>query len=833
MRSPQGSAAPSATPTPATRLRSAALHAAVLGGAAAVATEVVFTQRLSVLFGVTAPAVATVVAVYLLGMALGSILGGRYADRLAGRAGWLYAGAEGFSFLWALLFLPLAGFLENATAGVPTGWTVPAAALGTAVLVGPAAMASGATFPALARLVGDEGEVRRLVAANAAGAALGSVLAGFVLPPWLGLSGTLWGAGAVAAVAGSLVWWTSRGVQAPSTWKALPPPVDPLPVRQTTAIYALLGASGMVAEIGWTRLLEQTGPNPGALTFPLVLAAYLVGLAGGGLVLEPRLRRLGERPALATCALLSGLSAVLGVAVLPLIPPESLMGHAVGLAPGNVLVFELTGLQVSIDRLALYLLAAAVPGLASGAGLPIAASAITRAGMGLGRSVGSAWAAGTTAAVAASLWLGFLPSFGPGTVRILAGVGVVALVVAAWASRDRRLALVPVLGAGALLVPPWAGLQLQPQEELVAFVESAAGPSAVTLERGRAGPPGGVGGLPGPDGAGAPRHEPGPDGAGAPRHEPGPDGAGAPRQGPGPAIHWVYTHGERVGGFALDFAIPLVLHPDPAKVLLIAFGTGVNVPRVLADPAVKELVIVDIDQVLPSLAAHSPMVGPGLIDGTRGRFVNDDGRHLLRAGVADWDVVYSDVATYAQYVELGTVEFFALVRARLAPGGLFALKVHTDTLTLEGQERFFATFLEVFPDAVLFDAHGPMPILVGFTGAVDPRAFATRAAGARATYGDDVARHVAEMAALDGEGVRGLAKGRVSTDDRRMPLRVALVGPYGPGTYAESGQDAFFAAVDARGRTAAAVLFGHPGGVPRTSVRPTNPPVPPPRAGWW
>lgn len=773
-------------------VRSAALTAAVLGGAAAVAAEVVFTRRLSVLFGVTAPAVATVVAVYLLGMAIGSVFGGRQADRLGERAGWLYAGAEAFAFVWALAFGPLANLLEGATAGVPAGWTVPAAALGTALLVGPAAIASGATFPALARLVGQEGDVRRLVAANAGGAAIGSLLAGFVLPGWAGLSATLWGAGAVAALAGGLVLAVSRG-HAPPAWTPLPTPVDPLSARQTTAVYALLGASGMVAEIGWTRLLEQTGPNPGALTFPLVLAAYLVGLAGGGLLLEPRLRRLGERRALAICAGLSGLAAVVGVGVLPLIPPESLMGHAVGLGPGNVLVFSLTGLQVSIDRAGIYLLAAMVPGLASGAGLPIAASAITRLGAGLGRSVGSAWAAGTTAAVIASLWLGFLPSFGPGTVHALAGTGVVALAVGAWAWRDRRLFVVPALGSAALLVPSWAGLQVQPSEKLIAFVESAAGPSAVTLEPGRAAP----GGQRGPD------------------------------------IHWIYTHGERVGGFALDFAIPLVLHPAPKKTLLIAFGTGVNVPRVLADPAVEELVVVDIDQVLPTLAEHSPLVGGGLFDGARSRFVNDDGRHLLRASAADWDVVYSDVATYAQYVELGTVEFFSLVRSRLAPGGIFALKVHTDTLTLEGQQRFLATFLAAFPDAALFDAHGPMPILVGFTGPIDPGAFAERIARARATYGPDVGRHVEEMATLDAEGVRALAGGRVSTDDRRMPMRTALVGPYGPGTYALSGQDAWFAAADGTAKTAANVLFGRPGGVPKTSVRPRNPPVPPVRAGWW
>ena len=48
-----------------------AVVAALLGGAGAVGAEVVFTRRLALLFGVTAPAAATVVAVYMGGMAVG------------------------------------------------------------------------------------------------------------------------------------------------------------------------------------------------------------------------------------------------------------------------------------------------------------------------------------------------------------------------------------------------------------------------------------------------------------------------------------------------------------------------------------------------------------------------------------------------------------------------------------------------------------------------------------------------------------------------------------------------------------------------------------------
>ena len=765
--------------------RAAALTAAFLGGGGAVAAEVVFTRRMAMLFGVTAPAVATVVAVYLAGMALGSVFGGRLADRLGARAPWLYLGAEAVALVWAVAFLPLAAAFDVVSLQVPLAWTVPAAFAGTVLLVGPAALASGATFPALARVVGSEADVRRLVAANTLGAASGSVAAGFWLPHVLGFQGTLWLAGGVALLAGVGMVAVTRG-RAVVQPRRLPAAVDAVDARTATVIYGTLGATAMVAEIGWTRLLEQTGPNPGALTFPLVLACYLVGYGVGGLWVEPRLRRTGETRGLVACAAASGVACVLGVGVLPWVPPEMLMGHAVGWGPFNEVIFAWTGLQVSYDRLLIYALATAIPGVASGAGFPLVASAITRATGGLGAGVGSSWAAGTAAAVCASLWMGFMPGTGPGTVHLVVIAGVASLSVAAWASRRRALWVLPVVGATALAVPPEAGLQIQPGEELLHFVETAAGPSAVTA-------------LPPPS-----------------------------------DVRNIYTHGERVSGFALDLEVPLLLHPRPERVLLIAFGTGVNVRGMLADPAVAALTCVDIDPALPGLAAHIPDAGPMFAD-ERATFVHADGRHFLRLTEPEWDIIYDDVATYAQYIELGTVEFFELARSRLAPGGMFVAKVHSDTLTPEGQARFLHTFLAVFPRALLFDAHGAMPVLVGTVdGSLDHGAFVERASAAREVYGTDARRRIEGMPVLDAAGIARLAHGPVSTDDRPMAMRVALVGPYStPESYTRSGQTPYFAAVDTHGDIALRVAFGVDQDVPRTEIsRPHEPPVPPPRRGW-
>jgi spermidine synthase len=697
------------------------LLAAFLGGLGAVAAEVVFTRKLALLFGVTAPAAGTVVAVTMAGMALGSAFGGRLADRMGAKAGRVYVGGELLVGVWALVWPWLFVLADDWTVSVPQEWSLVACALATLVLVGPWAIAGGATFPALSRLVGREGEVRRLYAVNALGAAVGAVMAGLWLPDWLGLDATLRLAGVCSAAAGlSLIARAAGRIEVAEL-------APQLTLRQAAAAYGVIGGLGMGAEIGFTRLLQQTGPNPGGLAFALALATYLVGLCIGGLALQPRLEKLGERGALGFAALFGAASLGLVLAVLPVIPPEMLVGHAVGPSPGNVLIFEVTGLQIGADRLAIYLFGVLGPGIAAGGGFPIAAAAVAREQrkrvQSLGAGVGLAGATGITAAVLVSLWMGFLPALG--TIRTLVLMVAGAFVCSAVLTRRKTVGALALASLGLLAVPPWAGLQIPADETVEVFLETAAGPSAVAH---------------------------------------------------GPRESSVYTHGERVAGMRLDLTIPMVLHPEPKDVLQIAFGTGVNVAVMMDDQGVESLTCVDIDSALPTLAEQLPQVGRPLFDEEKARFVNQDGRHLLRSSDRQYDLIYSDVATYAQYVQLGTVEFFELARSRLKPGGLFTVKVHLDTLTAEGMWRFLATFQEVFPEAALFAGRTPHLTLVGFTSAPPSLEQMEKRAAESVIVAPDAAKKTPAMVLL---GPQALAEldWPVSTDDHPLPFRTALVGP--------------------------------------------------------
>lgn len=727
-----------------------ALPAAILGGFGAVAAEVVFFRRLALVFGVTATAAAVTAAVYLAGMAVGAALGGRLADRAGPRARWLYAGAEAFGAAWVLATPALFAAADPVVTALGADATLPGALLATTLLVGPAAVASGATFPALVRAVGDPAGIGRLYGVNALGAAAGALAAGLWLTGHLGVTAT----GAVAAAASLGAGLCAVGL--PRAAAAPPEPTVDLPPGRAIAALATLGAMAMAGELGWARLLEQTGPNAHALAFPLVLSAWLAGLALGSV------RAVGAHPeaALARALAVGGGATALGLYALLALPPEPLFGHHVGAAPGNGAVWALTGIYVSADRLAVYLLAAAGAGFASGSGFPIAAAALARARHALGGGVGLAGATGIAAGAMASMWLGLLPVPALGVVDTLAIAAVAALGLAAVVARSVAYAAAAALAVPALLLPPWAGLQIPAGEAVEAFVESPSGPSAIT---------------------------------------------------DGPEGRFVYTHGERVSGLQLALTVPLALHPAPARVLLVAFGTGVNIPTFLRDPAVKELTVVDIDPALPRLAEHHPLVGPGLFDGARSRYVVADARHHLRRERGDYDVIYSDVATYAQYADLGTVEFFARVRERLAPGGVFVVKLHLDTLTPAGVRRFVDTVVEVFPDAWVLEEHGPVVALVAFADREGPLALDARWREAAAVYGPRLAESLARRVRLAPAEVAALAEGPPQTDDLRMPWPQMLVPPLRargpqPPTAVSVFRDAF-----ARARPDAAALLGVPG----------------------
>ena len=169
----------------------------ILGsGVASFTYEVVWVRLLGHVLGGSVYAFATMLASFLLGIALGSAVASRFATTRR-RASLGFALAQ-----LAIAATSLGAYMfANFIPGLNVAWSSPGSAVsGGGVLVAmlvlfPAATFVGATFPLAVRLFArSEAEAGRaaasVYAANTLGSIIGAVGAGFFIVPWLGYSGT-------------------------------------------------------------------------------------------------------------------------------------------------------------------------------------------------------------------------------------------------------------------------------------------------------------------------------------------------------------------------------------------------------------------------------------------------------------------------------------------------------------------------------------------------------------------------------------------------------------------------------------------------------------------
>ena len=191
-----------------------------LSGAASLVYEVLWLKELSLLFGSTAYAASTTLAVFFLGLAVGSAVFGRWSPRLRSplRAyAWLELGIAAAAALYFVLlevYFQLYGPLYDALVDRPAAFNAFRVALATLVLLPPAALMGG-TLPILGQhLVRRPDELGRygalLYAVNTIGAAVGAFLAGFVLPLALGFDRAYLLAMAVNVAVAGLAWRLSQ-----------------------------------------------------------------------------------------------------------------------------------------------------------------------------------------------------------------------------------------------------------------------------------------------------------------------------------------------------------------------------------------------------------------------------------------------------------------------------------------------------------------------------------------------------------------------------------------------------------------------------------------------
>ncbi|MBP0630166.1 fused MFS/spermidine synthase [Cupriavidus sp. AcVe19-1a] len=666
-----------------------------LSGTAGLIYQVLWIKQLALVVGVDVHAITTAVGAFFAGLALGGWLFGRVADRHA-RPLRLYAWLE-----IAVLVLAIGATLALARAAAPFAWLesrvgLLAWALPFVLVILPAA-AMGGTLPVLMRaLASRAGQVGThggsLYAANTAGAIAGTLLAGFVLIPWLGImasalaAATLNGLAAVAALA-----LASRTVPAhePAATVAAPPASaeparDAGDGRLALVLYAAAGGIALGYEVVWSQAIVQF-ISTRTFAFAVVLATYLAGLAIGSALAARRADQTRDPwGAFGMLIAAAGLVALLEIVVLGewLLQAQSVVSAWVQSVTPNGLAAACAGFAVAALSVVF------VPTLLLGAAFPF----VLRVGVDnhrLGAGVGAVVALNTLGGIVGTAVAGFVlvPCIGlVHTLSLLAvGAGIVGVIAVALGSGGRKPArwAVPMVALLAVIAAT-----LAPADRLATLLARARGGEMVFYEEGR-----------------------------------GATVAVVKQSSSSHSFNRLYIQGVSNSGdtmaslryMRLQALLPLIVHSGtPRSALVIGLGTGITAGATLAYPGLQQRVVAEllppVLRAVPRFQGNFGVTGDKRVD-IRLR----DGRRELLQSEQRYDLITLEPPppSAAGVVNLYSTNFYRLAAARLQPGGLVAQWLPLPTQNDEDTRSLVRSFLDVFPHATLWTTELHEMMLVG------------------------------------------------------------------------------------------------------------------------
>jgi spermidine synthase len=746
---------------------------AFASGLAALTLELQWGRQLALTFGGSHHAVAAVLTAFMLGLGVGSLVGGRAADRLRRPALAIAVLELALAVLGPVLAVALShlpGIAASWLPGVASAehplFTISRFGLALALLLVPTTL-MGATYPILVRaaatdLDGLHRSISRLYAANTIGGVAGVLLAGMVVLPAAGIPGSvLVAAVANLAAAGAALTVALRSSRLTVTTDQHRPQPSDESMRWVLAAAFGSGALVLGAETIWHRALKMVLANS-TITLTLLLALTLAGLgfgawAGGGLLRRNHPMRLWSQLQLGAAAMLLIQAAMLPeiATIVRLTRPDT--GWPRVLVPpllvGGVLIVPAALLFGAAWPL---LLKAATPRVDDGGRL------IGR--MGISNSVGAALGA----AVAG---LAILPNLGFGrSMLMMAGLGAGLAFLGLNSERatlprvSRRIRAISwitglLFAIIAMTAPSFGRVPLPSMAvgadniEVLSYSETASGVVLVT-EDARTG------------------------------------------------ARSMYVDNNAVIGASYDALkvarmlglVPTLLHPDPRRALVIGFGAGVTTATVAGSPGIEAIDVVEIVPGVIDAADSFKDLNHGVARDPRVRLHANDGRNHLLLHPGPWDLITCDpVHPLYGSASLYSREFFQLARNRLAPGGIVCQYLPLHRMPDDAFRRAIATFQAAFDESwVLFGLGHAM--FVGSDRPIELDWNHWQAVLEQHTLLDDLAtsalHHPAQIAALvqlDPGGCRSVAAGSPSTDAHPR-LEFLAPAAYQPGLWPANAQ---------------------------------------------
>jgi spermidine synthase len=720
-------------------------------GCAALIYEVVWFQLLAFVIGSSSISLGVLLGTYMGGMCLGSLVLPRIisARRHPLR---VYAFLElgigicGVAMLFAIPYVDKF-YISHIGSGI-TGIMMRGAVCAMCLLLPTLLM--GATLPAIARWVETTPSgvswLGFFYGGNIVGAVFGTLLAGFYLLRMFDMHIATYVAAAINLTVAFFGIVLSFKAQKAFLQQRTADTQSHLLTNQSPTsnwtIYLAIAMSGLTAlgaEVVWTRLLSLTFGGT-VYTFSIILAMFLVGLGIGssigasisGYARNPRL-------ILGLCQLLLagavGWAAYQITTLLPYWPVDP------SLAKSPWLNFQIDLLRC---------LWAILPGaLLWGASFPLALACVVSPGRDAGKVVGSVYAANTVGAILGSLGFSMLIIPKLGTQRaqqLLISLSLVSAIIT----------LLPALwSAGAKIVPAFK-IKSPALRFVTAVILIGAIVLSVLMARNVSKIPWGL--IAYGRFMATMQNRFGSPNEVVPEEKV--SGGGSPDiyciyEAEGRDVSVAVTkmtsgiksfHGAGKVQASTDPRdmrlqrmlghLSALLAEKTESVLVVACGAGVTAGSFIPHPEVKNVVIVDIEPMVPKeVTPKFSSVNYGITDGVKDKnprsvngkevlVVYDDGRHYISTLPADkkFDVITSDpIDPWVKgCAALNTKEYYQMCKDHLNPGGVMSLWMPFYENNLESVKSLISTFFEVYENGIIFSndtsGSGYDAVLLGWNG---------------------------------------------------------------------------------------------------------------------
>jgi spermidine synthase len=701
--------------------RSALFVLFTVSGFAGLIYESIWSHYLKLFLGHAAYAQTLVLAIFMGGMAIGAWIASRRSVRWRNLLR-SYAiveaiiGLAALAFHWVFVTATDAAYASVLPAlSAPT--TIDLFKWGLAsALVLPQSVLLGMTFPLMSagllrRHPQRPGEALALLYfTNSFGAAIGVLVSGFLLIDKLGLPGTIQFAGVLNLVLAAIVWLLAKGpdpapaaLSKATSGSAVPGPEASL--RLMLAVAFLTGMASFVYEIGWIRMLSLV---LGAAThsFELMLSAFILGLALGGLWVRRRIDRMPE-----PLRFLGVVQVVMGIAALATLP---LYG-----ATFDLMQLVIKGTARTDSGYAIFLLSSHAIALVimlpatfcAGMTLPLITYSLLAAGEGE-RAIGAVYASNTLGAiigVVAAAHVG-MPLLGlKGLISAGAAIDAALGVFLLWRfARWSAPRLPPVAAAACAVAFGFVALGISFDYYRMASGVFRRGEiftdKDAALEYYRDGKTSSVSLLAFDEGLSLRTNG---------------KSDGAINLGPGRRISDEIT-------MVMTGALPLAIRPDAKTAAVIGIGTGLTTHTLLGSQAIERVDTVEIEPAMAEASRHFAARNASAFADPRSHIVFDDAKTYFSSGGRHYDIIVSEPSNpwVSGVSSLFTDEFYRLVRRHLNRDGVLVQWFQLYEIDVKLIASVLRAVAQNFPDYAVYAATDSDILIVAGESAVLARPLA-------------------------------------------------------------------------------------------------------------